>query len=131
MITINEYQKTTIAITILRLGLAFVFLWFGFSQLSDAAQWVGFVPGWATHFIPSGTLVLFNGMFEVSFGILLALGVVTRAVSLFLAIHLMVIALSIGFNAIGVRDIGLSLATVSLVFFGGGHYALTRNNFLS
>lgn len=112
MITKQHY----IGYTLLRLALAFVFLWFGFSQLSNAALWTAFVPEWATKIMSAGTLVLLNGVFEIAAGILIAFNVFTRYVALLLGLHLFVIASSLGLTAIGVRDIGLSLATLSLFF---------------
>ncbi len=112
-------KKYSIGIILLRLALAFVFLWFGFSQLSDAVRWVAFVPDWATKFMSAGTLVILNGLFEVMAGALLALNVYAQYVALLLGIHLFVIATSLGLNATGVRDIGLSLATISLFFLSG------------
>lgn len=104
--------------TILRFGLAVVFLWFGFSQLLDGINWVGWVPEWAVQIlhIPPAMIVLLNGAFEVVAGGLLALNILTRWVSLALAAHLALITVEIGATAIGVRDFGLMMATFALVF---------------
>lgn len=103
-------------IVILRIALAFVFLWFGFSQLGDAAAWTPYVPDWAANIMSAGTLVLLNGLIEIVAGSALAFGILSRWVGLLLGIHLFVIAVSMGLTAIGVRDIGLALATFSLFF---------------
>lgn len=101
---------------ILRLGLAAVFLWFGFSQLLDGLSWVGWVPDWAVAFlrIPPAMIVLANGLFEVALGALLAVGVWVRISATVLAVHLAIITFDIGLTAIGVRDLGLTLATLAL-----------------
>lgn len=101
---------------ILRLGLASVFLWFGFSQLLDGIAWVSWVPAWAVALLhmPPAMIVLANGLFEVVCGALLATGLWVRFVAPILAIHLAVITLDIGLTAIGVRDFGLTLATIAL-----------------
>ncbi len=103
-------------ITILRFGLAAVFLWFGFSQLLDGLNWVGWVPEWAVNLlhIPPAFIVLLNGAFEVVAGSLLALNIMTRWVALALAAHLALITIEIGATAIGVRDFGLTIATLAL-----------------
>lgn len=103
---------------ILRFGLAAVFLWFGFSQLFDGINWVSWVPEWAvnTLHLPPAMIVLANGFFEVVFGTLLAVGVGLRFVAPLLALHLALITIEIGFNAIGVRDFGLTMATVAFYF---------------
>lgn len=101
---------------ILRLGLAALFLWFGFSQLFDGLNWVGWVPAWAVEVlnIPPAMIVLGNGAFEVVLGGFLAFNVWTRWAALALALHLAVITVEIGMNEIGVRDFGLTMATLAL-----------------
>ena len=37
-------DSKNIGINLLRYSLAFVFLWFGFSQISDITSWIPFVP---------------------------------------------------------------------------------------
>ncbi len=118
-------KSQKIGITVLRIALAFVFLWFGFSQLSNAAMWTGFVPQFATKFLDAGTLVLLNGVFEIICGTMLAFGIWTRIVALVLGLHLILISGSLGFSAIGVRDFGLAFATLALALMGGGELALT------
>lgn len=111
--TRNEWGILT-----LRLGLAAMFLWFGFSQLLDGLNWVGWVPEWAVNTlnVPPAMIVLANGAFEVVAGIMLALNLLTRWVALALALHLAVITLEIGLSQIGVRDFGLTMATFALFF---------------
>lgn len=106
-------------VLVLRLGLAALFLWFGFSQLLDGLNWVGWVPAWAVEVlnIPPAMIVLGNGAFEVIMGGFLAFNVLTRWAALALALHLAVITVEIGMNEIGVRDFGLTMATLALVFF--------------
>lgn len=101
---------------VLRLGLAAMFLWFGFSQLFDSLNWVGYVPDWAVSLlhIPPAFIVMANGTLEVVAGALLAAGLLVRPVALILALHLIVITIEIGLTAIGVRDFGLTMATFAL-----------------
>lgn len=108
--------QNDIGVLILRYGLAVVFLWFGFSQLLDGINWVSWVPEWAVNLlhIPPAFIVLANGLFEVIAGTLLALNIWTRWVALALALHLLVITIEIGATAIGVRDFGLTAATLTL-----------------
>lgn len=103
-------------ILILRLGLAVLFLWFGFSQLLDGLNWVGWVPEWAVNFLhlPPAMIVLLNGAFEVIAGGLLALNILTRWAALALGLHLLVLVIEIGANEIGLRDFGLMMATFAL-----------------
>ncbi|MCR4333632.1 MAG: DoxX family membrane protein [Patescibacteria group bacterium] len=114
--------RTQTGLLVLRLGLASVFLWFGFSQLLDGLSWVSWVPDWAVAFLhlPPAMIVLGNGLFEVVFDALLAMGLWVRFVALILALHLALITFDIGLTAIGVRDFGLTLATVALALMGKG-----------
>jgi uncharacterized membrane protein YphA (DoxX/SURF4 family) len=109
-------NKQQAGLLVLRYGLAAMFLWFGFSQLFDSLNWVGWVPEWASALlhIPPAMIVLANGTFEVIAGMLLAAGLFVRPVAILLALHLALITVEIGLTAIGVRDFGLTVATVSL-----------------
>ncbi len=103
-------------IELLRLGLAAVFLWFGFSQLIDSLRWVSIVPDWVVNLlhIPPAMIVMTNGLFEVVFASILAMGFFVRTASFILALHLILIAFDFGFTASGVRDIGLVIASFAL-----------------
>mgnify|MGYP001560382418 CR=1 len=105
-------------IHLLRLGLAGVFLWFGFSQLMDSLRWVSIVPDWAVNLIhlPPAMIVMANGVFEVVMASLLALGFFVRITSFILGLHLLVIAFDFGFTATGIRDLGLVIASFALSF---------------
>ena len=111
-----------IGIALLRLGLAALFLWFGFSQLLDSLNWVSWVPEWAVNLfhMPPAMIVLFNGSFEAVAGSLLALNIWTRWAALLLALHLAVLVFDIGPNPIGVRDFAIMTATFALVFLNSG-----------
>jgi uncharacterized membrane protein YphA (DoxX/SURF4 family) len=108
-----KISRQKIGIHLLRLGLAAVFLWFGFSQLINSLSWVVIVPQWAIDLahLPPAMIVMINGIFEIILGGLLAMGFFVRIVSFVLALHLLVIAFDFGFTAIGVRDLGLVIAS--------------------
>ena len=115
------------AATIIRLALAFLFLWFGIQQLVHASDWVAFLPAWTGYFpIPSEMLVRWNGWFEVVFGILLAIGFLTRFTAALLGLHLLGIALSVG-GALGVRDGVLAIVTLALAFTPADAYCLDQH----
>lgn len=118
MNSLNKLSRFDTGLLILRLGIAAVFLWFGFSQLFDSLAWVAIVPDWATNLlhIPPAMIVLGNGVIEVVLGSLLALGFGVRIVSFILALHLIPITFDMGFTATGVRDFGLTLASLALCF---------------
>ena len=105
---------------IIRLGLAIVFLWFGFSQLFDQTMWLSLIP--SSLVIATGisakTFVILNGIFEVVMASMLALGIRIRIVAALLFLHLIVIIGDVGINPIGVRDVGLTLGLLAIVFHG-------------
>lgn len=111
----------TFGVHLLRLSLAAMFLWFGFSQLLDGLNWVDWVPSWAVDLLhmPPAMIVLLNGAAEVVGGVLLATGVFVRPVAILLGIHLAIITVDIGMNAIGVRDFALTGATLALALLSG------------
>jgi uncharacterized membrane protein YphA (DoxX/SURF4 family) len=110
---------------VLRIGLAIVFLWFGYNQLAHTQMWIGLIPKWVMSLsgLQAATLVHFNGAFEIVFGICLLFGFFFRVVSLLLALHMIHIFVTLfaaqhGFNAIVIRDFGLSVAAVALFLLG-------------
>jgi len=111
---------------ILRLGMAAVFVWFGVSQLINSGAWVGLVPVWATNLLSMSafSIVHLNGWFEIIMGSLLAVGILVRWVALILSLHLFVIASSLGTTAIGIRDFGLSIASLSVALSGNDRHSI-------
>jgi uncharacterized membrane protein YphA (DoxX/SURF4 family) len=118
---------------ILRISLALVFLWFGINQLYSPSQWTDFVPDFIGKIIPANTAVILNSSLEVLLGLALLVGFYTRLSALALGVHLFGIALSIGFSAIAIRDYGLALATLALLFLGPDRFCidsrLNKNSF--
>lgn len=112
----STFQKY--GITILRIGLAILYLWFGFSQLFDGLNWVSWVPAWAVALahMPPAMIVLGNGLFEVVMGALLALGLWVRPVAFVLAAHMALVTFDIGLTAIGMRDLTIAFSTLALAF---------------
>ena len=111
-----ETQKW--APVVVRIGMSLVFLWFGTQQLLNPEQWIGFVPPLASSIAPLNTIVLVNGLTEVILGLALIVGFQVRIASLLLAIHLFGITFFMGLTPVGVRDFGLSVATLSIFLHG-------------
>ena len=110
---------------ILRVSLALVFIYFGFSQVRDPGAWSGFVPDFLkVSGISGNNVVIFNGVLELILGTFLITGLYVRFSALILAVHLFGIAFSIGFSPLGVRDFGLAFATLALYFYGYDKYTL-------
>lgn len=131
---INNQNKTwpekmkSFAPIVLRIGLSLVFLWFGAQQLLHTSAWTGMIPEWIISMsgISAVTLVYANGIFEVIFASCLLLGLFTRAVSLILALHLLQITTVVGYNGVGVRDFGLTLAMFSIFLNGADFWSLDK-----
>ncbi len=120
----NKYAPT-----ILRLGMSLVFIWFGSQQLLHNADWVAYIPNYAISFshLSAETLTYINGAFEVIFGLALFFGFKTRIVAFLLALHMLDITYTVGYNPVGVRDFGLALATVSLFLNGPSPFGIDEN----
>ncbi len=136
---LNKNKKYSVVI--IRIGLALVLLWFGINQTFDSDSFLGYVPAWAMphpahmmHFPPVhvmhnstinvNAIIMLNGAFETIIGLFLLIGLYTRILAFIAAIHLFIIAFSLGYNDIAVRDFGLALMAVSLVFSGAGSLSL-------
>lgn len=104
---------------VLRVGLAFVFLWFGYAQVTGPDAWVGLIPAFITNLtgFSAHTFVLLNGSLEIIGGILLVFGFFTRIVAFLFFLHMISIVFGLGLTDIGVRDVGLASACLSLALY--------------
>lgn len=110
---------------VLQIGLGLVMVWFGLQQITSPTSWIGYLPEFVNSLpISEITFVSFNGWFEVVFGILLIAGFYTRIVTGLLSLHLLGITFTVGYNEIGVRDFGLSMALVSIFLQGPSTWSL-------
>lgn len=110
---------------VLRIGIGLIFLYFGFAQAISPDSWAAYVPSFLSGgIISANNLVILNSIFELTLGLFLIFGIYTRISSLLLAVHLFFISLSIGFNPIGVRDFGLSVATLVIFLNGPDRFCL-------
>ena len=114
-----EIKMRTLAPKVLRVGIGIVFIWFGFQQIADPSYWVSYLPLFTENLpIRQTILIYLNGTFELIFGTLLITAIYARIVAFFLALHLLGIILTVGYNEIGVRDFGLLISLVSIFFQG-------------
>lgn len=105
---------------VVRIGVALVYIWFGFSQLLHPSMWTSLVPSYAATIIPTSVLniVLLNGVFELIFGLLLLVGFWTRIAAGLLALHAIHIVTVVGYSPIGVRDFGIMMAAIGTFLNG-------------
>ncbi|MEK6839731.1 MAG: DoxX family membrane protein, partial [Nanoarchaeota archaeon] len=88
------------------------------SQLIHPEDFRGYLPEWLLALDVARSIVLINGLSEILLGGLLLIGFLIRPVALLLCVHLLTIIVSLGYNDIAVRDVGLMLVTIS-IFLGG------------
>lgn len=114
--------------TVVRVALSIVFLWFGSQQLLHTSMWTSLIPQEAMSLsgMSAELLVHLNGSFEIVFGLCMLLGFFTRISALLLGLHLLGIMFTIGYNSVGVRDFGLSFATLSTFLYGPDCWSLDR-----
>jgi uncharacterized membrane protein YphA (DoxX/SURF4 family) len=117
----NKYSAT-----VLRIGIALVFLWFGTQQIIDPSVWTSYIPEGVVDIFSLSALklVYLNGLFEIIFASALLLGYFTRFSALLLALHMLDITCIVGFDAVGVRDFGLAIATVAIFMHGVDKFSL-------
>lgn len=111
------------ATLILRLGIAFVFLWFGIDKFIHTVNWIGWVPQWMQALIPfsMNAFMYGQGVIETIIGLMLLVGYKVRFASLLASITIAGVLISLigtGQAEIMVRDTGLLAASLSLFLTG-------------
>lgn len=113
-------MHSTRAALALRLGLAFVFLYFGVDKFFHPQAWFVWVPSWMLNATPENLQNPFmyaQGAAETLLGLGLLLGVWLRTVTILSGLLLLWIVLLLNIPKItdvGVRDVGLLAAIVAL-----------------
>lgn len=115
---------------VLRMSIGFVFMWFGWSGITNVDMWTGLVPTWATHIASAEMLVLLHGWFELICGILLFSGFLVRIVSGLLFLNLLHIIFLLEPGAVMIRDIGI-VGTLLAIFLAGGDNSMTASTVLN
>lgn len=103
---------------ILRVGLGITFLWIGILIFQSPEAWGGYVQPWVVELLPfslTATMVT-TAIFDMVVGFLLLINYLTFFASFLAALHLIVVLVVSGINAITVRDIGLLAGALALVW---------------
>ena len=111
---------------VVRGGIALVFLWMGIDIWVHTDYWVTLLPGYVSQFIEPQIMMLMTGVFDFVFGLLLLLGLFTRISALLMALHLIGVINTLGYNDIAVRDFGLLLATIGIFLYGPDKWCLDK-----
>jgi len=115
MVTMNNLHRPEIARLLLRLGLAFVFVYAGVSSLRQPDEWIGYLP----HFLASAsyaeTLMRVFAVYELGLALWLLSGKFVRYAAALCGLTLVGIVLADPNNLIiSFRDIGLICMAVAL-----------------
>lgn len=108
---------------ILRLGLAFVFLWFGIDKFINPEYWIkAWVPLWFQGILASlgiGNLnfIYINGILEIIIGLGFLFNIFVKLFASLVILFLLFVIFSFGLNEVTVRDIGLIGAALALLFW--------------
>ncbi len=112
----EQVQKTVL---LLRISLAFVFIFAGIRSLMNPSDWIGFVPEWVSNFGFTRENALFaHALLDIALGLLFLGNVKVKLFALLAAVWLFVIALAPGLGVLDItfRDIGLGIAALALFF---------------
>ena len=105
---------------ILRWGLGIVFAAFCIMQIRDPVLFTTFLPA-SLHGPNAILLVRANSVLDGLLAITIGLGIFPKLAPLVGAAHVLSIAITMGFNDVSVRDFGLAMACLSLVFIHEAH----------
>lgn len=115
---------------ILRVGLAITFLWIGILIFRNPEAWGGYLQPWAAKLIPIplAQVMIGTAILDMMIGFLLLIDALTWLVATISAIHLVIVLLVSGINAITVRDIGLLSSSLALAISAYEKGRQTLNN---
>lgn len=100
----------------LRLALAITFIWIGILIVRDPVSWGAFLQPWAVELLPLPLrdAMMATGILDIIIGGLLFFGLATGVAATLASVHLGIILLTTGIDAVTVRDIGLLGASIAL-----------------
>ena len=109
---------------LIRYALSLLLIWFGLNQLIDPISFLGYVP----KFVPfsASLMLILNGLLDLVLGRLLITGFKVRIVSFIIFLHVIVIALSLGYNDVAARDVFIALVSLSIFLSGSDRFSLDR-----
>lgn len=108
-IAVRIYIMKLSAYHILRIGMAITFLWIGVLILQQPEAWGGYLQPWAADLLPISLklAMILAGVMDILVGVFLLINVWVWHAAVLGALHLAIILIVSGINAITVRDIGL------------------------
>lgn len=129
-VTVPSDKSTATVVIALRLGLATVFLVFGIWKALAPVDWVIFMPNWVAGAVAGidsidalGVLKMM-GFVEAVLGLQLLVGFFTKVSAAICTLLLAGIVFHVGFDQVGIRDLGLLAAALALAFAGSGPWSV-------
>ncbi len=119
-----------LGLLLLRSGIGIVFVVFGLDKLPHPTNWLMFIPSLVPQIIEriSGLttyqFLRVQGIIEAILGLQLLFGILSRETALCCATFLSGIIYAIGFEQIGIRDLGLFFSSVAILCLGGGEWSI-------
>lgn len=111
----KKFDNVKLAGWLLRLGLAFVFLYAAVSSFQHPLEWIGYLPGFLTKTIDAHTALKIFSVIEILLALWLLTGKFLRYAALLAAVMLAsVIVVNPGQLLITFRDAGLVAAALAL-----------------
>lgn len=111
----TKITQADLALWLLRIGLAFVFLYAAISGFQDPAAWVGYLPNFMTKFLAPTTLLHFFELYEFALALWLLSGWYLRYAALLTALTLGgIVVTNPGQLLITFRDVGLLFMALAL-----------------
>jgi uncharacterized membrane protein len=101
----------------IRIGLAFVFIYFGIDKLINPINWLGYIPAWIEAMMPLRQFVLANGVIEIILGLGLLYDKTLRIAANIIVLFLAGVIASLGFDEVTVRDTGLLFMAIALAIW--------------
>ncbi len=96
-----------------------VFGCFGIDKFLNPLLWMGFLPVWMNGLLnqPLDVWIKIIGTMEIALAVLLLIPYwrVRQVAGILIALHLVAVLAQVGWNDIGVRDLGLLLASTAMV----------------
>jgi len=108
---------------LIRLAVAFAFVYAGISGFINPDTWIGYFPAWSKGFVPDTTLLIIWGIVEIAIGFWILFGKKILIPSIIATLSLAGIVV-FNWNQIDIifRDISIMLAALALIFAEKGRH---------